>query len=162
MANGASVARRACLRLLYTCYSGKPFNDAARKATGIWAQMVSQAATAKIIQQLDYKTAGAIQVDEAYTSQTCPGCSRRQKCKRTYRCQECGIVGPRDVVGATNILVVGRTGALQQGVTLPPEVRFVDPVRQQVSRRHPGSRAGTPHVARGVRGFGTTTRSPRI
>jgi putative transposase len=144
-----------------TCYIGKPFNDAAHKSNSIWAQMVSQAATATIIQQLDYKTAGAIQIDEAYTSQTCPGCGRRHKCKRTYRCPDCGIVGPRDVVGATNILVVGRTGALQQGVTLPPEVRFVYPVRQQVSRKRPGSRAGTPHVARGARGFGTTTRSPR-
>jgi putative transposase len=145
-----------------TCYVGEPFNEAAQKMDGVWAQQVSQAANAKIIQQLDYKTAGAIQVDEGYTSQTCPSCGHRQRCKRLYRCQRCGIVAPRDVVGATNIRSVGRTGAIQQGVALPPEVKFVHPVTHKVSRSHPGSRAGTPHVARGTRGFGATTRSPRL
>ena len=141
-----------------TCYVGEPFNNAAETIRRVQAQQVSQAANAKIIRQLSYKTCGAIQVDEAYTSQTCPSCGRRNKNKRVYHCPHCGIVAPRDVVGCTNILSVGRHGMIQQGVTLPTDVQFRHPLK--VSRRHPGSRADTPHVARGVRTFGTTTRSP--
>jgi transposase len=130
-----------------TCYVGEPFNEAAQTMNRVGAQMVSQVAGAKIIQQLDYKTCGAIRVDEAYTSQTCPGCGRRRTCKRVYWCPHCGIAAPRDVVGSTNILSVGRTGAIQQGVALPTEVRFVHPVK--VSRRQPGSSSGPPDIARG-------------
>jgi putative transposase len=144
-----------------TCYVGEPFNHAAQKMDGVGAQQVGQAANAKIIQQLDYKTAGAIQVDEGYTSQTCPSCGHRQRCKRLYRCKNCGIVAPRDVVGSTNILSVGRTGAIQQGVALPADIQYRYPLVRQVSRRHPGSRADTSQVARGARAFGTTARSPR-
>ena len=53
-----------------TCYVGKPFNDAAHKLGRRQAQHVSSACNARLIAQLDYKTCGAIQVDEAYTSQT--------------------------------------------------------------------------------------------
>jgi transposase len=110
----------------------------------VQAQQVSQVATARVIQQLAYKTCGAIQVDEAYTSQTCPSCGERKTCKRLYRCSRCGIVAPRDVVGATNILSVGRTGAIQQGVALPKDVQFRHPVKSKVSRSHPGSSGGHP------------------
>jgi transposase len=41
-------------------YVGKPFNSAAQKIGRITAQQVSSASNAKIIQQLDYKTSGAI------------------------------------------------------------------------------------------------------
>ena len=47
-----------------------------RAGTG---QQVSSACTRKIIQQLDYKTAGAITLSEAYSSQTCPVCGERSK-----------------------------------------------------------------------------------
>ena len=89
--------------------------------------------------QLDYKTCGALQVNEAYSSQTCPMCGRRRTCRRMYRCR-CGIVAPRDVVGATNILSVGRHGSIQPGTPLPTAVCYAHPVN--VSRSHPGSSSG--------------------
>ena len=42
--------------------------------------------------------------EESYTSQTCPRCFHRHKPSgRNYICKECGFVGHRDIVGATNI-----------------------------------------------------------
>jgi putative transposase len=42
-------------------------------------------------------------VNEAFTSQTCPRCRKRNKAPgRSYQCK-CGLVGDRDVVGAANI-----------------------------------------------------------
>jgi putative transposase len=139
-----------------TCYVGEPFNDAAQTVGRVQAQQVSQVANARVIQQLDYKTCGAIQVDEAYTSQTCPSCGERKTCKRLYRCSRCGIVAPRDVVGATNILSVGRTGAIQQGAALPTDVQFRHPVKSKVSRSHPGSSGGHPASS------SPPARSPRL
>jgi putative transposase len=44
-------------------------------------------------------------VPEAYTSQTCIVCGTRHKPKgRVYRCSTCGLIFPRDGVGAANIL----------------------------------------------------------
>ena len=60
-------------------YVGKPFNDGARKLGRVWAQQVSQASNRKIINQLDYKMGGAIQIEEHYTSKTCPVCGVRKK-----------------------------------------------------------------------------------
>lgn len=125
-----------------TCYVGEAFNDAARKMRPRQAQTVSQATHHTTVQQLDYKASGALQIDEAYTSQTCPQCGTRNKCRRVYRCRECGIVAPRDVVGATNILAVGRHGAMQPRTPLPVEVRYEYPVH--VSRRKPSSSGGHP------------------
>ena len=42
-----------------TCHVGKPFNDAAQKLGRKQAQQVSSACNAKLLAQLDYKTAGA-------------------------------------------------------------------------------------------------------
>ena len=43
--------------------------------------------------------------DEHHTTQTCPNCgSRKKPSGRIYSCGECGFVGHRDVVGASNIL----------------------------------------------------------
>ncbi len=123
-----------------TCYVGKPFNEAAQKMNGVWAQQVSQASNGKIMRHLDYKTSGAIQVDEHYSSQTCPRCGTRHKCRRVYRCRNCGIVAPRDVVGSTNILCIGREGAMRMGQSMVTEVVYVRPVK--VSRREPGSSLG--------------------
>ncbi len=123
-----------------TCYVGKPFNEAAQKMNGVWAQQVSQASNRKIARQLDYKTSGAIQVDERYSSRTCPDCGVRHKCRRVYRCRECGIVAPRDVVGSTNILCIGLHGAMRIGQAIATEIVYVRPVN--VFRREPDSSLG--------------------
>jgi putative transposase len=73
-----------------TCYVGEPFNAAARRIGRVQAQQVSTACTRKIIQLLDYKTAGALTPSEAYSSQTCPVCGERSKHRRIYRCPRCG------------------------------------------------------------------------
>ncbi len=125
-----------------TCYVGEPFNDAAQKMRPRQAQQVSQVAHRKVTGQLDYKTSGAIQVDEAYSSQTCPVCGTRQKCRRVYRCRTCGIVAPRDHIGATNILCIGRTGAMQIDQPIATEVVYTHPVK--VSRHQPSSSGGHP------------------
>ena len=109
------------------CYVGEPFNDAAQRANRKQAQQISTACTRKIIGQLDYKTAGAIVIDEAYSSQTCPVCGRRSKHRRIYRCPHCGTTGPRDSVGAINILALGVHGEMLPGRTLPEQVKYLRP-----------------------------------
>ena len=123
-------------------YVGKPFNAAAQKIGRIWAQQVASASTAKLIAQLDYKTAGAIQVNEAYSSQTCPVCGERQKCRRTYTCRRCGYTAPRDVVGATNIRRIGMHGQLQVSADVPSDIVCVHPSKYPRSSR--GSSGGHP------------------
>jgi len=123
-----------------TCYVGEPFNEASQKMNGVWAQQVSQASNGKITRQLDYKTSGAIQVDEHYTSKTCPHCGTRHTCRRVYRCRHCGTVAPRDQIGATNILCIGREGAMRIGQTMATEVVYARPVK--VFRREPDSSVG--------------------
>jgi putative transposase len=81
--------------------------------------------------------------EERYTSQTCPGCGKRQKPRgRVYRCSECKWTGHRDgQVGAPNILskyLFGECGR----VFIPNQPKY----------RHPyitgkRSRADTAHVA---------------
>jgi putative transposase len=113
------------------CYVGEPFNDAAQRARRTQAQTISQTCTRKIIQQLDYKTVGAIVIDEAYSSQTCPVCGRRSKHRRMYQCPHCGTTGPRDAVGATNILSLGVHGAMLPGRSLPEQVKYLRPWQRQ-------------------------------
>ena len=110
-----------------TCYVGEPFNDAAQRTGRVQAQQVSTACTRKLIQQLDYKTAGAVAINEAYSSQTCPVCGERSKHRRIYRCPHCGATGPRDAVGAVNILDLGHHGAMLPGRTLPQQVKYLRP-----------------------------------
>jgi putative transposase len=123
-----------------TCYVGEPFNDAAQRAGRVQAQQVSTACTRKIIQQLDYKTAGAITVSETYSSQTCPVCGERSKHRRIYRCPTCGAIGPRDVIGAVNILSLGQHGAMLPGRSLPMQVKYLRP-RRSSSGGHPARRS---------------------
>jgi len=106
------------------CYVGKPFNGAAQKMGRVHAQQVSQACNGKIIQQLDYKTVGAIEVNESYTSQTCPVCGVRSKCRRTFQCK-CGLTAPRDVVGAVNILCIGQNGNLLSDRKMPKKIKYL-------------------------------------
>jgi putative transposase len=125
-----------------TCYVGKPFNDAAHKMGRKQAQQVSSACNARLTAQLDYKSAGAREVDEAYTSQTCPVCGERAKGRRVYRCRVCGCIAPRDVIGNTNIRTVGVFGKLQTGCAVPNSVHFVYPCKYP--GLPPGSSGGHP------------------
>jgi putative transposase len=112
-----------------TCYVGKPFNNAAQKIGRRQAQQVSSACNARLIAQLDYKTCGAIEVDEHYTSQTCVVCGARNKNGRIYRCRGCGMTAPRDVIGSVNILAVGRHTILAPGRSVPNAVMFTHPTK---------------------------------
>ncbi|HLJ79952.1 MAG TPA: transposase, partial [Ktedonobacterales bacterium] len=130
-----------------TCYVGEPFNDAAQRSGRVQAQQVSTACTRKLIEQLDYKTAGALVINEAYSSQTCPVCGERSKHRRIYRCPHCGTTGPRDAVGAVNILSLGQHGAMLPGRSLPPvqQVKYLRPWPRK--GRQPRSSSGG-HPAR--------------
>lgn len=108
------------------CIVGEPFNDAARKCRSKEAQQISEACNRKIINLLKYKLNDATEIDERYTSKTCPQCgniNRGLKGKRVHSC-ECGMIAPRDVVGSVNILVKGTTGSMQVGTGIPPEIKY--------------------------------------
>jgi putative transposase len=127
-----------------TCYVGEPFNDAAQRARRAQAQTISQTCTRKLIQQLDYKTTGAIVIDEAYSSQTCPVCGRRSRHGRKYRCPQCGATAPRDAVGAVNILSLGVHGVMLPGRALPQRLKYLRPWPRQPrssSGGHPARRS---------------------
>lgn len=126
---------------------GKPFNDAARKMGRRQAQQVSQASNAKLIAMLAYKMAGGAESKpEPYSSQTCPVCGCRQKCRRVYQCKECGLRAPRDVVGAVNIRSIGQYGEIRPGQSMPADVRWVRPLRKYPATPQgaAGSSGGTP------------------
>ena len=54
--------------------------------------------------KLASKNVALSEIDESYTSQTCPVCSRRKKVStRNYKCS-CGYMAHRDIHGARNIL----------------------------------------------------------
>jgi len=131
-----------------TCYVGMPFNDAAQKLGSKQAQQVSAACNRKLIAQLDHKTCGAIEQDEAYSSQTCPVCGERNKCGRVYRCRRCGYSAPRDVVGSANILCIGQHGTLIPGCRVPNTIHAVHPSKYPGKRRV--VRPDTAQVARGL------------
>lgn len=131
-----------------TCYVGKPFNDAAQHLRRTQAQQVSSACNARLIAQLDYKTCGAIEVDEHFTSQTCPVCGERNKGRRIYRCRSCGQTAPRDVIGSVNILTVGRQHALVPGRSVPNAVQWVHPTKYPGPK--PGSSGGHPACSLGL------------
>ena len=119
-----------------TCFVGEPFNEAAQRIGRVQAQQVSTACTRRLIEQLDYKTAGAIAINEAYSSQTCPVCGERSKHRRIYHCPHCGATGPRDAIGAVNILSLGHHGAMLPGRSLPQQVKYLRPWRSS-SGGHP-------------------------
>jgi len=126
-------------------YVGEPFNDAAQKVGRKQAQTVASACNRKIISMLNYKLASCIEVDESYTSQTCPVCGERSKHRRTYHCQ-CGFVAPRDVVGSTNIRTMGIDGAMRPGCSVPNAVHWRHPSKYPSTKL--GSHADTMQVAR--------------
>jgi putative transposase len=124
-----------------TCYVGEPYNDAAQRIERCQAQQVSQACNRKLIQMLEYKTAGAVTVSEVYTSQTCPVCGERSKHRRTYRCW-CGVTAPRDVVGSLNILCKGKHGRLLLGRPIPTTITYLRPRCRSSSGGHPAGSSG--------------------
>lgn len=123
------------------CYVGEPFNDAAQRIGRKQAQQVSTACTRKIIQLLDYKTAGALTLSEAYSSQTCPVCGERSRHRRIYRCPHCGATGPRDAIGAANILSLGVHGEMLQGRAVPQHIKYLRPWRSSSGGHPAGSSA---------------------
>ncbi len=124
-------------------YVGEPFNDAAQKLGRVQAQQVSQACNSKLIWMLDYKTSGAIQVSEAYSSQTCPVCGCRNKCRRAYDCKGCGFKAPRDLVGAMNIRTIGMKGRLEPGSSLP-RFQWTHPIKYSRTKSVLDSSGGSP------------------
>jgi putative transposase len=120
------------------CYVGKPFNEASQRVGRVPAQTVSQACNARLIRLLNYKSTGARQVEEQYSSQTCPVCGGRRKCRRTYRC-ECGVTAPRDVIGCRNVLSIGQHGRLLSGQRLPGTIKYLRPRCRSSSGGHPAS-----------------------
>ena len=125
---------------------GKPFNDAARKMGRVQAQQVSSASNARLIAQLAYKMAGAREVPEPYSSQTCPGCGCRSKQRRWNKCAQGGWAAPRDVVGNTNIRSIGLYGEMRTGQPVPKRIVFVRPLRKYpvAPSGAAGSSGGTP------------------
>lgn len=126
-------------------YVGKPFNGAAQKLPRRQAQTVAAACNRKIISLLNYKLSACIEVDEAYTSQTCPVCAVRSRHQRVYRCV-CGYRAPRDVVGCTNIRTIGLVGALRPGCCVPNAIQWRLPMKYPGGK--PGSVVDTDDLAR--------------
>lgn len=85
-------------------------------AKGILAKQVHDASWARFIQLLSYKAAEAgrrfVEVDCAYTSQTCPECGvikKKMLSERIHRC-ECGYTVHRDTAAAR--IILGRIAPL--------------------------------------------------
>jgi putative transposase len=131
------------------CYVGQPFNDAARSLPPKQAQTVNQASNARLIRLLDYKTAGAMEVEEQYSSQTCPVCGGRRKCRRTYVCG-CGATAPRDVIGCLNVRAIGEHGGLVTGLSLPKTIKYLRPSGRSSSRGHRASSSSSGREAVGL------------
>lgn len=102
-------------------------------------QKVSQWAHGRMGKYITYKAQAAgiavvENVDEAYTSQTCPTCGRRHKPRgRRFACPACGLAAHRDVVGAVNILSRFCYGTL--GNIPPPQPMYRHPF--QTGKRSP-------------------------
>ena len=95
---------------------GKRLNRRSQQKVGNWSHGRQR-------QYITYKAAAeGIEValqDEAYTSQTCPQCRHRYKpTGREYSCRRCGLLVPRDIVGASNILSLTLHGEV--GQVIPP------------------------------------------
>jgi putative transposase len=99
-----------------------------KKATRKQAQRLSNWSFGKVKKYLKYKLEGkGIQlheVDEAYTSQTCPVCKKRKKISsRNYRCQ-CGYAEHRDIHGARNILSKSLYGEIRH-IDVPTQKTYL-------------------------------------
>ena len=90
------------------------------------------------IRQIKYKL-DSIGVDvelinESYTSQTCPCCGKRNKCKtRNYRCI-CGYTCHRDIHGARNILnkyIYGRIYTIGLNIEEVKYITYLQPLKNE-------------------------------
>jgi putative transposase len=116
---------------------GKRLNTKSQQKIGLWSHgrqrsyITYKAAVAGIAVSL---------VEEAYTTQTCPGilpdgtsCLQCYKPKgRVYRCPACGFTAHRDGVGAANLLSQYYTG--EPGHVLPPPEKYRHPFAGKRSR----------------------------
>src|SRR5271157_5567944 len=93
-----------------------------------------------------YKLAACIEVEEAYSSQTCPVCGERSQQRRIYRCPKCGYEAARDVVGCLNIRTIGIEGGMRPGCCVPNAMQFVHP--SKYPGPSPSSPGDTGQVAR--------------
>ncbi len=97
-------------------YVGNPEGVQRQRRRKIVSQKLSRWNFGKHMEYLTYKLAAVgielEKISEAYSTQTCPQCSRRNKCSsRNYRCS-CGYETHRDVHGARNILSLGLNGRI--------------------------------------------------
>ena len=116
---------------------GKRLNVKAQQKIGLWSHGRQRA-------YITYKAEAAgiavTLVEEAYTSQTCPGtlpdgtaCLHCYKPKgRVYRCPVCGFTAHRDGVGCANLLSQHYTG--EPGHITPPPEKYRYPF---VGKRSP-------------------------
>jgi putative transposase len=116
---------------------GKRLNTKSQQKIGLWSHgrqrsyIIYKAAAAGIAVTL---------VEEAYTSQTCPGtlpdgtgCLQCHKPKgRVYRCPACGFTAHRDGVGCANLLSQHYTG--EPGHVKPPPEKYRYPFVGKRSR----------------------------
>jgi putative transposase len=122
-------------------------------------QQASQWNHGRIRQYITYKAQAegiAVKlVDEHYTTQTCPNCSKRHKPRgRMYSCGRCGFSAHRDVVGAVNILSRYKTGYLG-ALRAPSTIKHRMPHNLRLMRRRLDTGQPATAVARG------TARQPR-
>ena len=103
----------------------------------------------KLRAKCEYYGIQVLEVEEAYTSQTCSTCGICDKTNRKYRglyvCKTCGIVRNADVNGAINILQVASESVKIGGsgrVNRPGRIRLPTIVGQQPSHEAPSERAG--------------------
>lgn len=101
-------------------------------------QKVSGWSHGRQIQYLSYKLAAEgitlHEQSEAYTSQTCPHCGKRNKSEgRNYRCAGCGFRCHRDAVGASNFESLVLHGVF--GHVVPVSIKYRHPFQRR--RRSP-------------------------
>jgi putative transposase len=132
---------------------GKRLSAKSQQKIGVWSHGRQRA-------YMTYKAEAAgitvTLVDEAYTSQTCPGalpdgtaCLHCYKPKgRRYVCPVCGLTAHRDALGAANLLSQHYTG--EPGHVLPPAPKYRYPFWTPRGGKRSPSDAG--HVAQGPTG----------
>jgi putative transposase len=126
---------------------GKRLNTTSQQKIGLWSHGRQRA-------YITYKAEAAgitvALVEEAYTSQTCPGilpdgtsCLQCYKPKgRVYRCPACGFTAHRDGVGCANLLSQHYTG--EPGHVLPPPEKYRHPFAGKRSRPDTAEMASGP------------------
>jgi putative transposase len=128
---------------------GKRMSTKSQQKIGLWSHGRQR-------HSITYKAAAAGiavgLVDEAYTSQTCPGtlpdgtgCLHCYKPKgRVYRCPACGFTAHQDGLGAANLLSQHYTG--EPGHVLPPKEKYRYPFVGKRSRLDTADLARIPTV----------------